>query len=207
MPNHLIRRLRTAGRGLLAVLADPLVVDDRFVDLQQATREHRRKHRCGAYTYGDAGLPATLVAAVGARRVIEVGTALGYTAASMAAAVDPAAEGVVVDTVEMDSSHVDLARRLLDEAGMDGRVCVHHGNAEEVLPALGDGEFDLAFFDGFTPTLEVVELLHDRLRTGGLLVAGNLILRPKPEVTAYLTDTRVWRTHSLGETALCVRVD
>jgi predicted O-methyltransferase YrrM len=86
-------------------------------------------------------------------------------------------------------------------------VRVHHGSADDVLPTLAPEAYDVAFFDGFTPTLDLLEQLHDRLRTGGLLIAGNLILRPKPDVVAYLSDASVWRTHSLGETALCVRED
>lgn len=201
--DQVARRARVAGRGVLGAAASPLDRPDPMADIQRATRAHRRRHKCGAYAYGDANLPATLAAAVGAVRIVEVGTALGYTAASMAAA----APGASVDTIEMDADHVELARVQLERHRVDDRVTVHHGGADDVLPVLEAGAYDVAFFDGFTPSVDLLRLLHDRLRTGGLLLAGNMILRPGPEVVRYVSDPTVWQTHSLGETALCVRRD
>lgn len=198
---RVLHRARAAGRGVLSALATPLDVADPLIDIQQATRAHRRTHRCGAYTYGDGSLPATLAAAVGARRIVEVGTALGYTAASMAHAVPMA----LVDTIEMDAVHVDLAREQIERHGLSERVRVVHGDAAFVLTELDSAAYDLAFFDGFTPTLDVVVGLYERLRPGGLLVAGNMILRPRRDVTEHLADPSLWLTHSLGETALCVK--
>ncbi|MCY0943845.1 hypothetical protein [Streptomyces antarcticus] len=43
------------------------------------------------------------------------------------------------------------------------------------------------------------------LRPGGTLLAGHLILGPSAEVTRHLTDLALWRTHPLGETALCIK--
>ncbi|MFJ7905175.1 hypothetical protein ACIQ6V_32615 [Streptomyces sp. NPDC096198] len=65
--------------------------------------------------------------------------------------------------------------------------------------------YDLAFFDGFTRTHEVVRHLHVLLRPGGTLLVGNLILGPDRAVTDDLTDPARWRTCPLGETALCVK--
>lgn len=196
-----VRRSRAAARSVAAAVMNPIHVRDPLVDVQDATRQHRRRHRCGAYTYGDASLPATLVAATAAERVIEVGTALGYTALSMASATPQ----THVDTIEMELEHVELAREQVERKGMADRVTVLHGTADDVLPTKDEGAYDLAFFDGFTPTIEVVRELHRVLRPGGLLVAGNLILRPSPEVSRFLSDPSVWQVHCLGETALCVK--
>ncbi len=68
---------------------------DPFATLQEETRLHRASHGCGAYTYSDGRFPATIAAALGARRIVEVGTALGYTAVSMA----EAAPGAIVETI------------------------------------------------------------------------------------------------------------
>ncbi|MEU6314686.1 class I SAM-dependent methyltransferase [Streptomyces sp. NPDC047014] len=195
------RRVRTAAVAVVAAVRNPLEVPDAFAGVQEATRRHRRAHGCGAYAYGEGSLPATLAAAVGARRIVEVGTALGYTALAMADAA-PLAH---VDTVETDPDHVRLAREQIARHGLTDRVTVRPGAAEEVLPGLDPGAYDLAFFDGFTPTLEVVTHLHRLLRPGGTLLAGNLILGPPPEATAHLSDPAHWHTHSLGETALCVK--
>jgi predicted O-methyltransferase YrrM len=197
----LTTKVRAAGRGVLGAIFNPIRIDDPLLDVQDATRRHRRDHKCGAYTYGDGSLPATLAAAVGAQRVIEVGTALGYTALSMARSVPDAR----IETIEMDADHVRLAREQIDAHGVSDRVTVLHGDAEQILGTLDAGAYDVAFFDGFTPAVEVIEEFRRVLRPGGLLIAGNLILRPSRKVTGNLENADLWRTHCLGETALCVK--
>jgi predicted O-methyltransferase YrrM len=198
-----MKKLRTAGRSVAAALLNPIRVEDPLRDVQEATRRHRREHTCGAYAYGDGSLPATLAGAVGAHRIIEVGTALGYTALSMARGAPEAR----VETIEMDVDHVRLAREQIDAHCMSDRVTVLHGEAEGILPTMEGGAYDVAFFDGFTPTVGVIRELHRMLRPGGFLIAGNLILRPSRRLTAHIADPRLWQTHCLGETALCVKVD
>ncbi len=197
----MIARFYPVLLALVAALRQPIRLRDAFADVQAATRRHRKSHGCGAYTYGDGSLPATVAAAVGARRIVEVGTALGYTALSMAHGA-PAAH---VDTVEMDADHVRLAREQIAAHGLGERVTVHPGAAEEVLPSLDAGAYDVAFFDGFTPTAEVMGALRRLLRPGGTLIAGNLILGPSRAVTDDLADPRRWRTFTFGETAIAVK--
>ncbi|MFB7029843.1 MULTISPECIES: O-methyltransferase [unclassified Streptomyces] len=202
MASTLANRIRPVAVAAIAAVRRPLRVEDPFADVQEATRRHRRAHRCGAFAYGEASLPATVAAAVGARRIVEVGTALGYTAAAMAHAV-PAAR---VETVERDPDHVRLARDRMAARGLTERVEVLHGAAEQVLKTLESGGYDVAFFDGFTPTHDVVLELRRLLRVGGTLIAGNLILGPERAVTDDLADPERWHTHSFGETALCVKL-
>ncbi|MER5966341.1 class I SAM-dependent methyltransferase [Streptomyces sp. NPDC002057] len=194
-------RVRGVAVTAYAAVREPLTVPDPFADVQRATRLHRRRHRCGAYAYADGALPATVAAAVGARRIVEVGTALGYTALSMAHAVP----GARVDTIEADPDHVRLARGETDRYDCGARIEVLPGRAEQILPTLEAGAYDLALFDGFTPTLPLVHALGRLLRVGGTLLVGNLVLGPPAEVTDHLADPVHWRTCPLGETAWCVR--
>ena len=174
---------------------------DPFVGVQAATREHQRRHGCGAYTYQDGTLPGAIAAAVGARRIVEVGTALGYTACWLATATPT----TTVDTIEFDADHVRLAREQISSVGLEQRITVHHGDADDVLASLAVGEFDVAFFDGFTPTAATIAGLRARLRVGGVLLAANLTLGPEAEVLNGLNDPTLWLTHSFGETAICVK--
>ncbi|MFJ4963333.1 putative O-methyltransferase [Streptomyces sp. ADI96-02] len=201
MPSHAASGIRTVAIAAIAAVRRPVRTDDPFADVQAATRLHRRRHRCGAFAYGDGSLPATVAAATGARRIVEVGTALGYTALSMAATVP----GARVDTIEADDQHVRLARATIAGHGPASRVTVMPGRAEEVLPTLAEAEYDLAFFDGFAPTLSVVRGLHRLLRPGGSLIVGNLILGPERAAADHLGSARLWQTHVFGETALCVK--
>ncbi len=123
----------------------------------------------------EAELLATLAAVAGARRVLEVGTAIGYSAAYLSAGAGPAS---TVDAVELSPRRAEVARRLWREAGLDGRVRLHESDALTLLPSLTPG-YDLVFVDllweirhesaGRALAREVLRLL----RAGGTLVADN----------------------------------
>ncbi len=174
---------------------------DPFQDVQRATRSHQARHGCGAYTYRDGSLLGVLAATVRATRIVEVGTALGYTSLWLAHGA-PEAQ---VDTIEFDTDHARLARENIAAHELTASITVHEGRAEDVLPRLDGDTYDLAFFDGFAPTPRMVESLRQRLRPGALLVAGNLTLTLDPAVLDDLTHSTRWLTHSLGETALAIR--
>ena len=57
---------------------------DPFAKIRTATNTHRGKHGCNAYPYDNGPLLAALAGAANARRILELGTALGYTALSFA---------------------------------------------------------------------------------------------------------------------------
>jgi predicted O-methyltransferase YrrM len=178
---------------------------DPFAKVRAATLAHRAKHGCGAWPYGNGALLGTLAAAADAKRILELGTALGYTALSFA----HAAPNAVVDTVERDAEHVRLARGHIAAAGMDGRVVVHEGDFAEVLPGLQPG-YDLAFFDGHTPVPKLHAALHRLLRQRGVLVTANLNHGGTANaVCQALLDPQVWRTAFLDEdreTAISIKL-
>jgi len=51
-----------------------------FADLLDRSRKHRAEHGCGGYPYDKGSLLRAVAAAVSPRRIVEVGTAVGYTA-------------------------------------------------------------------------------------------------------------------------------
>lgn len=174
---------------------------DPYRDVQDATRLHLRHHGCGAYTYADGSLPGVIAAAAGARRIVEVGTALGYTALWLA----HASTETHVDTIEADADHVRLARQQIHAHGRIDSITVHHGNADDILEDLDIGGYDMAFFDGFAPTASTFTAMSRRLRVGGVFVAANLTLGAEPSVLDDLDNPNSWLTHSFGETAIGVK--
>ena len=114
-----------------------------------------------------------LIAAVGARRVLEVGTLGGYSAIWMARALP--ADGSLL-SIEADERHAEFARRQLVRAGVADRVEVRVGRALEVLPALDGERFDLVFLDADKEPLPTYLEWGLRLvREGGLIVADNAL--------------------------------
>jgi predicted O-methyltransferase YrrM len=178
---------------------------DRFAKIRTATSAHRERHGCSTHPYDNGPLLATLAAATGARRILELGTALGYTALSLASGAPDA----TVDTIERDPEHVQLARDNIAAAAMDHRIIVHEGDFTSVLPTLDPG-YDVAFFDGHTPVPGLHKTLRGLLRTGGTLITANLNHGGTADaVRKTLFDGKSWRSalvDEAGETAISVKL-
>jgi predicted O-methyltransferase YrrM len=125
-------------------------------------------------THPDLGaLLEVLTRATGGRRVLEVGTFVGTSAAWMARGLAP---GGHIDTLEADAARADRAEDFLTRAGVGDRVTVHRGPAADTLPGLTTGAYDLCYIDadktGYAAYLEHAVRL---VRPGGLVVADNVL--------------------------------
>jgi predicted O-methyltransferase YrrM len=161
----------TSDREARDWIASHLLDGDPFREIYAATERHRVAHRCEAYASSNGPLLAVLARSVGAQRSLEVGTALGYTAAWLA----HGSPGGQVDTFEADPGHAELAQTELRCAGLDQRVRVHVGMSPGALDGLEPG-YDLVFYDASIPTVEELAAFRALLRPGGLLVTSNLFL-------------------------------
>jgi predicted O-methyltransferase YrrM len=114
-----------------------------------------------------------LLRAIGARRVLEVGTLGGYSALWMARALPP--DGRLL-TLERDAAHAAFARRHLADAGVADRVEVREGQALQLLPALDGERFDLVFLDADKEPLPTyLDWALRLVRPGGAIVADNAL--------------------------------
>ena len=123
----------------------------------------------------DAGR-ALRVLAGDRRRIVEVGTAYGYSTLWMALGQPP--DGTIV-TIDPDRERTDLARGWWRQAGIaDDRITVVNAPALEAIgrdPALA-GPFDMVFIDALKPEYQgYLDLLADRLEPGALVVADNVL--------------------------------
>jgi predicted O-methyltransferase YrrM len=113
-----------------------------------------------------------LTIAARATRVLEIGTAIGYSGVWMAAALPP---GGMLITMEVDESRAKTARDNFAKAGLADRANVVVGDAGRMLHKIS-GPFDLIFQDGdkqqYGPMLDRLVAL---LRPGGLLVTDNVL--------------------------------
>jgi predicted O-methyltransferase YrrM len=113
-----------------------------------------------------------LVFAMGAKRVLELGTYSGYSSISMAAALSP---GGHIDTCEIEEKHAAVARRYIEEAGYSDRITVHLGPALETVEHL-EGEFDFVFIDADKANyVNYFEAVVPRLSERGLIAADNTL--------------------------------
>ena len=115
-----------------------------------------------------------LLRALGARRVLEVGTLGGYSAIWMGRALPR--DGTLL-TLECDERHAAFAERYVGRAGLAAVVQVRRGRALDVLPSLDGEEFDLVFLDADrAPLATYFEWALRLVRPGGLIVAHNALL-------------------------------
>jgi caffeoyl-CoA O-methyltransferase len=143
----------------------------------------------------DAGRALSVLAG-GRRRIVEVGTAFGYS--TLWLALGQPDDGTIV-TIDPDRERTDRARAWWREAGIpDERITVVSAKALEAFeagdPALA-GPFDLAFIDALKPEYGdyLDRLLDGRLMAGALVLADNVLWsgrvsgsRPADENTAAL---------------------
>jgi caffeoyl-CoA O-methyltransferase len=109
---------------------------------------------------------------IGARRVFEMGSAIGYSTLWLARAVGP--KGTVYYT-DGDPANADRAEDYLKRAGMRGRVRLLVGDALALLDST-EGQFDLIFNDvDKTQYPDAFNRAVDRVRAGGLLVTDNVL--------------------------------
>jgi len=128
-----------------------------------------------------------LVRALGARRVLEIGTLAGYSTIWMARAVG---EGGTVVTLELDPHHAEVARGNFARAHVEGVVELRVGRAVDSLASIeqeGAGPFDLVFVDADKDSYpEYVRWALRLTRPGSLVVVDNVvrhgqILEPDPD--------------------------
>jgi predicted O-methyltransferase YrrM len=113
-----------------------------------------------------------LATAIGARRILEIGTAIGYSGIWLAGALPP--DGMLI-TLELDETRAREARENFARAGLADRTSVIVGDAQLKLSKVA-GPFDLIFQDGdkklYSPLLD---RLTGLLRPRGLLVTDNVL--------------------------------
>jgi predicted O-methyltransferase YrrM len=114
----------------------------------------------------------TLARSCDARRVLEIGTAIGYSTLWMATALPP--DGSLI-TMEYDAARAARARDHFAAAGYADRISVIVGDATRFLHKVA-GPFDLIFQDSDKKLYEpMLDRLIELLRPGGLLVADNVL--------------------------------
>ncbi len=113
-----------------------------------------------------------LVQMVRPQRVLEIGTYSGYSGLCLAEGLP---EGGVLHTVEVNDEQEDFTLPWFRRSPYADRICLHIGDAMEVVPQLGV-MFDLVFIDADKRHYsDYYDLSMRFLHTGGYIVADNTL--------------------------------
>jgi len=104
------------------------------------------------------------------KRVLEVGTLIGYSAILIGKELGEDAE---LTTIEIHAGEAKEARQNIKRANILPKVRVLVGDAIQILPKL-EGSFDLVFIDADkSEYMDYLRLIEDRLHKGSVIVADN----------------------------------
>lgn len=107
------------------------------------------------------------------QRILEIGTAIGYSGIVMLSA-SPRAK---LNTVELSETFAAMAKANFAQWGMSERVNVFVGDARQIVPQL-TGSYDFIFLDGPKGQYETFfPYLTDILTVGGTLVCDNVLYK------------------------------
>jgi len=107
------------------------------------------------------------------KRILEIGTAVGFSALSMHIGFPEAK----IVTIEMDFDMVMEAKKNIKEFGAQDKIVVIGGEAEEVLEAIEE-EFDMIFFDAAKAQyIDYFNLTREKMAKNCLLVCDNVLFK------------------------------
>ena len=136
-----------------------------------------------------------LTAARGARSILEIGAASGYSGIWLGLGARESGGRVVA--IEYDPQRATEAAANIGRAGLSDVVRVIHGDGFVEIPRL-PGTFDLVFLDAWKPDYKkFFDLVFPRLSPGGVLVAHNVVNKKRemePFLRTVLTHPALFTT-------------
>ena len=114
----------------------------------------------------------TFLSALRPKNILEVGTAIGYSAMFM---LESARENSTVTTIERDENVLIKAKENVKARGLSSRVNFIFGDATEVLESIG-GTYDFIFLDASKGQYRThFDLCLSHLKSGGVIVTDDVL--------------------------------
>lgn len=108
------------------------------------------------------------------KRILEIGTAIGYSAIILAGAMDDTS---IVDTIEIDEEMAGMAKSYIKRAGFEKTIRILQGDAAEVLQCINT-PYDFIFLDAAKGQyLEFLPSCLRLLNTSGIFITDNVLYR------------------------------
>jgi predicted O-methyltransferase YrrM len=134
--------------------------------------------------------------AINARRALEIGTAIGYGAITLALAMGKDGH---VTTIDPSPERVRTASDFMRRAAVDRQIEIVQDTALNVLPQL-KGPFDLAYIDAIKEEYsDYLDLILPRMRQGGVIIADNVLWKGQVATGRLLSPDQKESTEALVE--------
>lgn len=128
----------------------PIIMDDTLEKIEEILKEEKPK------------------------RILEIGTAVGYSATMFAKYTD---EDCIIDTIEIDEERAKEAKENIEKIGVTDRINIMVGNAVDILPTISQ-EYDIVFIDAAKGKYPVfLENAIRLIKNGGLILADNILYK------------------------------
>ena len=128
----------------------PIIMDDTLEKLKQVLEEEKPK------------------------RILEIGTAVGYSATCFAIYSD---DDCIIDTIEIDEERYNEAVENIKNIGVDKKINLFLGNAVDIIPTLNQ-KYDIVFIDAAKSKYSI--FLEEGLKlinNNGLIIADNVLYK------------------------------
>lgn len=128
----------------------PIIMDDTLEKIEEILKEEKPK------------------------RILEIGTAVGYSATMFAKYTD---EDCIIDTIEIDEERAKEAKENIEKIGVADRINIMVGNAVDILPIISQ-EYDIVFIDAAKGKYPVfLENAIRLIKNGGVILADNILYK------------------------------
>lgn len=106
------------------------------------------------------------------KQILEIGTYTGYSALCLAEGL---LDGGTLHTIDINEELEAMVKKYIKKAGYEDKIKQYVGNAMDIIPKI-DTTFDLVFIDADkTNYANYYDMVIDRVRTGGIIIADNVL--------------------------------
>ncbi len=144
------------------------------IDILKEMEIYAEENNVPIITKDVAELLKVLIKLKAPKTILEVGTAIGYSSILMAKYME---NDYKILTVERNEGYIQIANDNIQKAGMNGKIQVILGDAEEILKDINES-FDIIFVDAAKG--QYMDFFKDtisKLKIGGLFVCDNVLFR------------------------------
>ncbi len=146
-----------------------------FEQIYGFQKEYAAQNKVPIMLDDSMSLLQTVVAAAKPKKILEIGTAIGYSGLKML----EMAPDAHLTTVDKDADRLDVARECFEKAGVTSRVTVWEGDSDEIV-RYASGSFDFVMLDG--PKGQYARYfpyLAELIKPGGVLFADDVLFKCK----------------------------